>query len=92
MIVSKPSKENNIKIYSFKNFYKNLKNHNEIIYVKERFEKHPFYKHFILKDQRYDLWFIGRLVKINNLKFLIILDYYGDFKSKKLNQSFARFV
>lgn len=91
LIVSKPSKENNIKIYTFKNFYKNLKNHNEIIYVKERFEKHPIYKHFILKDQRYDLWFIGRSVKINNLKFLRILDYYGDFKSKKLNQSFARF-
>lgn len=91
LIASKPSKENKIKIYTFKNFYENLKNHNEIIYVKNRFQKHPFYKHFILKDERYDLWFIGRSVIVKHSKFLRILDYYGDFKSKTLDQSFARF-
>lgn len=91
LTVSKPSIENYIKTYSFRNLYKILKNNYEIYYIKKRFEKHPFYKHFVLKDTRYDLWFIARSVKVGRLKFLRILDYYGNFEKKNFEESFSRF-
>ena len=91
LIVSRPSKKNYIKIYDFKSLYKNLKNTYEIDYIKKRFNNHPFYNHFILKDTRYDLWFIARSVKVGRLKFLRLLDYYGNFKKKNLEESFSRF-
>ena len=54
----KKLKHNNLKNISFKNFYKILKNKKKIFFFKKRFEKHPVYKHFVIKDDQFKIYFM----------------------------------
>lgn len=89
--LSIPSLEKYIKKDKFENLYKYINNYYKKNYFKKRFEEHPFYDHFVLRDIRYNIWFIVREVKIKKYKFLRILDYFGEFKDINLEKSLSRF-
>tara|TARA_Y100000389_G_scaffold197899_1_gene233400 strand:- start:22784 stop:23758 length:975 start_codon:yes stop_codon:yes gene_type:complete len=80
-----------LKTVNFREFYKIVKNKKKISSFKRRFEKHPVYKHFVLKDERFKIYFIVRSVSVLKFKFLRILDYFGSFENTNLAESFSRY-
>ncbi len=82
---------NFVKKITFKSFYQTIKSNKKISFFKKRFEKHPAYKHFVIKDDRFKLYFIARSVRVSNFKFLRILDYHGSFDNVNLGESLSRY-
>lgn len=62
-------------------------------YLKWRYCLHPVYKYYFLSDNSYKLILICRIIKINNSKFISVVDYIGSFKNKNnLSEKIVNFL
>lgn len=80
-----------IKRKNFLDLYKFTKNKERNSFLRKRYEKHPFYEHIILKDDKFNLFLIGRIVKVNKFKFLRILDFEGNFNNVSIGSSLVKY-
>ena len=52
-----------------------------IKYIKWRFFNHPIYRYYFISDNKKKLSLIFRIIKVNNIKIMRIVDFIGSFKN-----------